>query len=128
MTRQPSLGEYITEEKLMEWAGEKIFKRGQTYFMNGHVDLLFYTHIKAAAEVQGTHVYRVDFEIINNDDLQAECTCPAMQDWGFCKHAVAAALLLLENKPTRNDNGDLEKKLDMFSKTYPNIAAWTNYG
>lgn len=90
---------FLSKEKLQELAGEKVYARGVDYHAKDCVELLFYAPCRAAAEVHGTHPYRVDFSVSENRNLEADCTCPAMHDWGFCKHAVATALLLLDNEP-----------------------------
>jgi len=122
-----SLKFFLSKERLQELAGEKVYARGVDYHAKDCVELLFYELFKAAAEVHGTHPYRVDFSISKEGNLEAECTCPAMHDWGFCKHAVATALLLLETESTENASSPKQTP-DNFAKTYPNIAGWIQDG
>ncbi len=111
-------------------AGEKVYARGEDYYHGGHVDLLFHDVHEAAAEVQGSHPYRVDFSLSEQGEIQADCTCPAMADWGFCKHAVATGLYLIEAPPaTRKGNGKRSKEeADSFAAQYPNLAGWVKDG
>ena len=66
---QKALKKLLSKEKLKEWAGEKVYNRGIAYHLEGHVDLLFYEPRKAAAEVHGTHLYRIDFEVSKDGHL-----------------------------------------------------------
>ena len=43
------------------------------------------------AQVAGTEDYRVNL-IGKGETIKGECTCPAFDDYGFCKHMVATAL------------------------------------
>ena len=44
-----------------------------------------------ALRVAGTEDYRTRVTG-RGEDIAGECSCPAFDDWGFCKHMVAAAL------------------------------------
>ncbi len=126
---QKTLKSFLSQEKLKEWAGEKVYSRGVNYHSRGNVDMLFYTPHKAVAEVSGTHIYRTEFGVSDDGELHVDCTCPAMNDWGFCKHAVATALQLLEMQPQTSPPPNIEEqKPDAFSKLYPNISRWIQDG
>ena len=43
------------------------------------------------AQVAGTEDYRTELTG-RGEDFDGECSCPAFEDWGFCKHMVATAL------------------------------------
>lgn len=126
---QKTLKMLLSKDKLQDLAGEKVYTRGLDYYAQNCVKLLFYEPFQAAAEVHGTHPYRVDFNVYGEENLEVDCTCPAMHGWGFCKHAVATALLLLETTPKENIAPKSKpEKPDQFSKTYPNLANWIQDG
>ncbi len=60
----------------------------------------------------------------------ADCTCPAMSDHGFCKHAVALGLYLIDAPPPSAQKTVKTRKAepDTFAEKYPNIAAWIKDG
>lgn len=126
---QKTLKQLLSKGGLQDLAGEKVYTRGLNYHALDCVNILFYEPRSAAAEVQGTHPYRVDFGVSQKGALDADCTCPAMHDWGFCKHAVATALQLLSIEPQAKSAPRRDKEQpDQFAKSYPNIANWVQDG
>ena len=81
-------------------------------------------------EVEGSLPYRVELRLSDDDKIEAECTCPAMQDWGFCKHAVAAGLFLIAAPAPTHKNSPKSRKeeKDSFAQRYPNLAGWIKDG
>lgn len=78
-------------DALRDVAGEKSFARGEAYYRGGQVQLLAIEPRRVLAEVAGTEDYRVEL-IGSGDRIDGDCSCPAFEDQGFCKHMVAAAL------------------------------------
>ena len=130
MAKKASLQSSLSRTKLRELAGDKVYARGEEYYERRLVNLLYHVLREAAAEVEGSHPYRVDFKLSNDNHLEASCTCPAMQDWGFCKHAVAAGLFLIDaSAPTHKDPPkDRKEEKDSFAERYPNLAGWIKDG
>ena len=76
---------------LRELAGAKVFARGEAYYRDGQVEILSMGPDRVLARVAGSEDYRV--ELTGRDaHIDGECSCPAFEDWGFCKHMVATAL------------------------------------
>jgi hypothetical protein len=67
------------------------FARGEAYHRDGRVEILAFEPGRVLAEVSGTEDYRVNL-LGAGDAIRGECTCPAFDDYGFCKHMVATAL------------------------------------
>ncbi|MGB3583749.1 MAG: SWIM zinc finger family protein [Roseiarcus sp.] len=67
------------------------FARGEAYHRDGRVELLAVGPERVLAEVSGTEDYRVRL-VRKGETFGGECTCPAFEDFGFCKHMVATAL------------------------------------
>ena len=84
-------GPRFSAKALREIAGEKVFARGQEYYRDGLVRILNLEPGRVLAQVSGTEDYRT---IVTGGgaDIGGECSCRAYEDWGFCKHMVAAAL------------------------------------
>jgi uncharacterized Zn finger protein len=78
-------------DALKELAGGKVFARGQAYHRDGQVEILAIKPGRVLAQVAGTEDYRTELRG-NGGNLDGECSCPAWEDWGFCKHMVAVAL------------------------------------
>jgi uncharacterized Zn finger protein len=76
---------------LRELAGKKVFARGEAYYRDGQVEILAVEPGRVLAQVTGTEDYRTELKG-NGEDVDGERSCPAWEDWGFCKHMVATAL------------------------------------
>lgn len=76
---------------LQKFAGEKVFARGEAYHRDGQVAILAIERARVLALVTGTEEYRT-VVAGGGADIGGECSCPAFDDWGFCKHMVAVAL------------------------------------
>jgi len=76
-----------------------IFKQGLDYFKEGRVKIKQMENLSAVATVQGTYPYVVR---LSTDDrsFDASCTCPYNY---ICKHAVAAALKLIDEQISADD-------------------------
>lgn len=76
---------------LRDIAGEAAFARGEAYHRGGQVVLLSNEPERVLAEVAGTEDYRTELTG-RGRKIGGECSCPAFEDRGFCKHMVAVAL------------------------------------
>src|SRR5216683_7847295 len=76
---------------LRKLAGGKVFERGKDYHADGQVEILSLEPDRVLAQVAGTDDYRTVLTG-RGRKIGGECSCPAFEDWGFCKHMVAAAL------------------------------------
>jgi uncharacterized Zn finger protein len=76
---------------LRDLAGEKVFARGETYHRDGQVAILSLEPQRVLAQVAGTDDYRTEITG-RGKRIAGECSCPAFEDRGFCKHLVATAL------------------------------------
>jgi hypothetical protein len=72
-------------------AGGKVFVRGEDYYRDGSVEILTLSPERVVAQVAGTEDYRTVLTG-RGTEIDGECSCPAFEDWGFCKHMVATAL------------------------------------
>jgi hypothetical protein len=69
----------------------KVFARGERYFGDGLVQILTIEPARVMAMVAGTEDYTVELTG-RGEAIDGECSCPAYEDSGFCKHMVATAL------------------------------------
>lgn len=95
LLRQP---DFVSD--LEDWAGKKIFQRGEEYFRKKRVANLAVTgEGRLLGDVKGTRQYIAALYLDEDGDLVGDCTCPYDD---ICKHIVALALAaredLLENK------------------------------
>lgn len=129
MSGKETLQAFLSPGRLRELAGPKVYARGEKYCANGHVQLHEHTRDEAIGEVLGSQPYRVELRLASGK-LIAECTCPAMADYGFCKHAVALGLHLIDAPPPSAKRTDKARKAvaDGFTEKYPNIAGWIKSG
>src|SRR3954470_25073687 len=125
MPKKQTLQAFLSPQYLRELAGPKVYERGEEYLARDHVQLHEHTWDEAIAEVRGSQPYRVELKLTPKG-LIADCTCPAMSDDGFCKHAVALGLHLIDAPPptARKTAGIRKGEPDNFAEKYPNIAGW----
>ncbi len=122
----------LTLEGLREWAGTKIFSRGQSYIR--HVkELSRLEDGTLAAWVSGSEVYATSVCLNDEGDFDYFCTCP--YDWGPCKHAVAVVLSAAEQVkrkkeiPLLKDGDDLYHALfDDSEDDYADDDDWSDEG
>jgi uncharacterized Zn finger protein len=100
---------------LRDIAGEKVFARGETYHRDGQVVLLSVERERIVGQVAGTEDYRTEI-LGRGKRIDGECTCPAYEDWGFCKHMVALALAANEAGPDADGTGALAHIRDHLKK------------
>jgi uncharacterized Zn finger protein len=91
MARRPRSKDRLDVQALLAVAGEKVFARGQAYHKDGQVEIVSIDGGVVAARVRGTQLYRTRLET-QGGQLSGECSCPAFDDFGFCKHLVATGL------------------------------------
>ena len=129
MREKETLQAFLSPQRLYELAGPRVYARGEKYSAGGHVQLLEHTRDEAIAEVMGSQPYRVELKLTSKG-LIANCTCPAMSDHGFCKHAVALGLhLIIVRPPTAKKTAKAQNATrDSFTEKYPNIAGWIKDG
>lgn len=84
-------------------AGDDVFARGEAYFTEGRVSIVDICPDRVRARVSGNETYR-SVLTGRGDTIGGECSCPAFNDHGFCKHLVATALAAAEVEP--QDDGD----------------------
>jgi len=85
----------LSKKRLMDLAGDRYYGRGADYFESGAVESLRVWENEARAEVMGNDLYDVRLWD-RNGKVDGNCSCPAFEDFGHCKHFVAAGLALLE--------------------------------
>jgi uncharacterized Zn finger protein len=129
MAKKETLQAFLSPQRLYKLAGTKVYARGEKYSAAGHVRLLAHNRNEAIAEVAGSQPYRVELKL-SSKGLTANCTCPAMADHGFCKHAVALGLHLINAPPSTAKKTAKAQQVtrDSFFEKYPNIAGWIKEG
>jgi len=129
MSEKETLQVFLSPQRLRELSGPKVYARGEKYSAGDHVQLHEHTRDEAIGEVMGSQPYRVELKLTSKG-LIAECTCPAMSDHGFCKHAVALGLHLINAPPPTAKRTVKARKVapDDFTEKYPNIAGWIKDG
>ena len=94
--------------KLMKQiSGTAYFERGTIYYNEGRVKLIEADH-EIEARVSGTRTYDVQI-LLEDGDIQYDCTCPVGQDGDFCKHCVAVSLAWLSQNKERAGKGSQQK-------------------
>ena len=75
---------------LRNLTGDTVFARGEAYHRDGQVAILSLDKGRVLAQVAGTDDYRTKITG-RGKTIHGDCTCPAFEDRGFCKHLVATA-------------------------------------
>lgn len=89
------LRDFLDRGELYKLAGRSSFRRGEEYFLDGHVISLREVDDALEAVVRGGEEYQVRIWV-EADTLRHSCTCPVGREGEACKHVVAAALTWLE--------------------------------
>ncbi len=89
------LAKLLNRRVLGTLAGQRSFKRGETYLAEGRVGLVASRSGALIATVHGTRPYRVELWA-EGGQLGYACTCPVGGEGAFCKHCVALGLAWLE--------------------------------
>jgi hypothetical protein len=126
--KNATLKSILTRSRLLKEAGEKVFARGEEYYDRRLVNLTYHAPREATAEVEGSRPYRVEFGLSNDNQLKVDCACPAMEDFGFCKHAVAFGLFLIDAPAATHKDKPKKEEKDSFATHYPNISGWIRGG
>jgi hypothetical protein len=89
-------------EALRRLVGDKVFARGLAYHQAGQVTILAIEPGRVIARVSGSVDYRA---VLTGSGARigGECSCPAFEDFGFCKHLVATALTANDSDPAPGD-------------------------
>ncbi|WP_369408750.1 SWIM zinc finger family protein [Wolbachia endosymbiont of Pentalonia nigronervosa] len=74
---------------------EPYFSRGEFYFNNGMVHIISVKDYCVKSKVVGSGVYRVTLRY-GGKHLDGECSCPAFENWGPCKHMAATGFALIQ--------------------------------
>lgn len=75
---------------LRDAVGETVFARGKLYYTEGRVEVVSIGKDRVVATVAGSEPYNAVLFPIDGD-VVGECSCPAFETYGFCKHLVATA-------------------------------------
>lgn len=94
-------------DALRRLAGDAVYARGQTYHRQGLVEILDHTQARVLARVAGNEDYRTVLTG-KGADIDGSCSCPAFDQYGFCKHMVAVALTTNAAGPPEED-GTMER-------------------
>ncbi len=89
----------LSDSNLLRLAGERTFARGKSYAQQNRVNIVHMGEHEARFVVEGRQSYTVFLEQFENQ-LIYDCTCPVGQTGAFCKHCVAAAIVLRQQLET----------------------------
>ncbi len=89
---------HLTDTHISALIEERYRQRGREYFLQGMVEITTVTETRVTAKCAGTRLYKTMLEL-KNGTLSGECSCPAFEDFGPCKHMAAACYAVMaENK------------------------------
>lgn len=95
----------VTEKMLINWAGERVFKEGQSLFRSGAVQTADYEHPLVSGVLSyGNRELRCEFRLAEDLSVENRCPCRDNQDRGLiCPHliAVSYALIIRQSDPER---------------------------
>ena len=127
MLKKQTLQVFLSLQHLCELAGSKVYARGEEYLASNQVQLHEHTRDKAIAEMVGSQPYRVELKLTSKG-LTADCTYPAMSDYGFCKHAVALGLYLIDAPPPTDKKRTKTERLSLIVSLRVSQYRWLDQG
>lgn len=84
----------LTDSLIAALIEERYRQRGREYFSQGMVELTTVTATKITAKCAGTRLYKTRMEL-KDGKLSGDCSCPAFEDFGPCKHMAAACYAVI---------------------------------
>ncbi len=109
--------EPLSKAAILARTSSKVYARGEEYFVQGMVLSLVRRAQSLQARVEGSEgePYRVSVQWQSDGGVEANCSCPYMEEWdGWCKHVVAALLYYDEEQgdvPDEKTVGELLRPL-----------------
>ena len=103
----------ITRAQLEELIDDDTFmERGESYFESGAVKLVSIKEKSVEAESLGSRLYQINLYFDKeNGYLDGDCSCPAFEDYGPCKHIAATGLALIaQNNDGYNPSEEFEDR------------------
>ncbi len=101
----------IKKQQINDFIEERYRERGRQYYEEGLVDIERIETAKISAKCVGTHIYSVTLSS-KKGRLYGECTCPAYEDYGPCKHLAAVAYAAISHqKDTYSPNSACLERL-----------------
>lgn len=99
---------YFTLRDIRELCGDTFYKRGKSYYDFHRVSKLTFdaNNNCYTAQVKGSKAYRVQIDIDDSGDIETQCSCPAYESYGCCKHVAATLIAInrLEAKESANED------------------------
>lgn len=95
----------LSESTFRTLAGDRAYERGRAYYNEGRVGPLTTRNSRITAQVAGTYEYNV---VLHHTAkiFEGHCTCPASDNFDFCKHCVAVALSYYYQTQTNQELAD----------------------
>ncbi|WP_265036304.1 SWIM zinc finger family protein [Wolbachia endosymbiont (group A) of Anomoia purmunda] len=91
---------------------EPYFSRGEFYFNHGLVRIISVSDFDVKSKVVGSRVYKVTLKY-NGQCLGGECSCPAFENFGPCKHMAATGFALIQyNKQGYCSSAECSDRID----------------
>lgn len=114
----------LTLEQIRDLVDDRYIDRGRAYLAGGQLQLTKVTADHVTAKCAGTHLYNVTLRL-KGEKLSGGCTCPAVDEFGPCKHIAATALAIMAQNYSPSASflarqeqvSRLEKKLLLMSKS-----------
>lgn len=105
----------LTENTLMKLAGSGAYQRGLAYYHDNAVTELHIAGKHIHAEVAGTYPYAVEIDL--SKGFHYACSCPVGESGDCCKHVVAVALTVMDEKPDFDVAQDEQEQLKAYLAT-----------
>ncbi|WP_265034414.1 MULTISPECIES: SWIM zinc finger family protein [unclassified Wolbachia] len=85
----------LSHEDIKDFINEPYFSRGEFYFNHRMVHIVSVSDFDVKSKVVGSGVYKVTLRR-NGNSLNGECSCPAFENFGPCKHMAATGFALIQ--------------------------------
>jgi uncharacterized Zn finger protein len=90
----------ITLDDLADFVDERYLNRGAAYYKQGMVELIAVTKDKVTAHASGSSFYTITLTF-KNGILGGECSCPAFENFGPCKHIAAVGYAVIDHSASK---------------------------
>lgn len=120
---------FIENDDFEDYFDSNILHRGYAYYQENRILDIWYQENHVYAYIDGSQIYKVEFEIKNNKIKKYYCSCPYAEGYEYgCKHMAAVLYYLRDNEipeleKEKNKKPKVAKEKSKLNKIYDKMQS-----
>ena len=120
---------FIENDDFEDYFDSNILHRGYAYYQENRILDIWYQDNHVYAYIDGSQIYKVEFEIKNNKIKKYYCSCPYAEGYEYdCKHMAAVLYYLRDNEipeleKEKNKKPKVAKEKSKLNKIYDEMQS-----